>query len=107
LQDFVSWTNPVLPGKAVLSAGQPEAAMGWLLLAERSRCLPRLQARCEAFLAGNFATFKMRPELGRLGRDVWMRLMYASSYTGSSSKETILRDWIQKGGLPYTTPPSS
>jgi hypothetical protein len=93
-------------GKMALSAAQPEAAMEWILLSERSGCLPRLQARCEAFLAGNFALLKSRPELSNLGRHTWMRLMFATHYTGSSSKETILREWIidpNKTGLklPY------
>jgi hypothetical protein len=57
----------LLPGRAErvrLSCSPPEVAQSsleWALLAERCR-LPRLQAKCEAWLAGNFNALKSHPQ---------------------------------------------
>lgn len=62
-----------------------------------------LQAKSEAFLAGNFGALKHHVALNDLGKDTWMRLMYAANYTGSSCMETLLRLWITQGFFPYPT----
>ncbi len=60
------------------------------------------QAKCEAFLAGNFGALKHHIALNELSKETWMRLTYVANYTGSLSKTAVLHQWITQG-FPYPT----
>ncbi len=62
-----------------------------------------LQAKCEAFLAGNFGVLKHHVALNELSKDAWMPLMYAANHSGNCCMETVLRLWIPRGFFSYPT----
>ncbi|CAL8471603.1 g11145 [Coccomyxa elongata] len=104
VQHLKDHCDRVLQGKVTLSMEHAEAVLEWVLLAENYK-LPNLQARqakCEAFLAGNFGALKHHIALNELSKETWMRLTYVANYTGSLSKAVVLRQWITQG-FPYPT----